>query len=316
MPLDLLDRRLLFVTGKGGVGKTTVAAGLALLAAERGQRTLVCEVDAKGGMADFFEAGPTEFDPHEVQPRLFAMSMDTEESLKEYLKLQLKVPMLARVGPLARTFDFIADAAPGVKEILTVGKLCWEVRERHYDLVVVDAVATGHIVGQLAAPQGIRELVKVGMVRNQTDWMIDILADPRQTGAVIVSAPEEMPVNETIELAGRISGETDVDLAAVIVNRVLPELFGRNEEAIFDQLREPEHTEALAAAAGGDVGPILEGARLAVTLRRTRAGHLDRLRKGLPGDLPLLYLPYLFTRAQGLRATRQVAEALSQELGY
>jgi len=314
--LDLLDRRLLFVTGKGGVGKTTVAAGLALLAAERGKRTLVCEVDAKGGMAGFFEASATAFEPREVQPGLFAMSMDTEESLKEYLKLQLKVPMFARIGPLARTFDFIADAAPGVKEILTVGKLCWEVRERHYDLVVVDAVATGHIVGQLAAPQGINELVQVGLVRNQTGWMIDILADPRQTGAVIVSAPEEMPVNETIELAARISAETDVDLAAVIVNRVLPELFGRSEEVIFDTLREPQHAEALAAAVGGDVEPILEGARLAVTLRRTRAGHLDRLRKGLPGDLPLLYLPYLFTRAQGLRATHQVAEALSDELGY
>ncbi len=90
------------------------------------------------------------------------MAMNTEESLKEYLKLQLKVPLLARIGPLARSLDFVANAAPGVKEILTVGKLLWEVREDHYDLVVVDASATGHIVGQLAAPQAINELVKVG----------------------------------------------------------------------------------------------------------------------------------------------------------
>ena len=89
-----------------------------------------------------------------MQPRLFAMSMDTEESLKEYLQLQLKLPLVTRIGPLARTFDFVANAAPGVKEILTVGKFVWEVRERHYDLVVVDAVASGHIVGQLSAPQG------------------------------------------------------------------------------------------------------------------------------------------------------------------
>src|SRR3546814_5315066 len=93
------------------------------------------------------------------------MSMDTEESLKEYLRLQLKVPLVARIGPLARTFDFVANAAPGVKEILTVGKLLWEVREEHYDLVVVDAVASGHITGQLAAPQAIQQLVQVGMVR-------------------------------------------------------------------------------------------------------------------------------------------------------
>lgn len=97
------------------------------------------------------------------------MSMNTEESLKGGLSLQLKIPFIARIGPLARTFDFIANAAPGVKEILTIGKLAWEVRERHYDLVVVDSVATGHIVGQLAtAPQAINELVQVGLVRNQT----------------------------------------------------------------------------------------------------------------------------------------------------
>ena len=171
-----------------------------------------------------------------MSPGLFAMSMDTEESLKEYLSLQLKIPLVARLGPLARTFDFVANAAPGVKEILTIGKFLWEVRERSYDLVVVDAVATGHITGQLAAPQAIQELVQVGMVRDQTGWMLDILGDPAQTGVVIVAAPEEMPVNETLELADRLAEETVVDLAAVVANRVLPELFGRGEEEVFDQL--------------------------------------------------------------------------------
>jgi anion-transporting ArsA/GET3 family ATPase len=310
----LLDRRLLFVTGKGGVGKSTIAAALGLLAAEQGKRTLVCEVDAKGNLADFFEAGDTSFTAREVHPNLWAMSMDTEESLKEYLSLQLKIPLLARIGPLARTFDFIAAAAPGVKEILTVGKLAYEVREQHYDLVVVDAVASGHIVGQLTAPQSINELVQVGMVRNQTQWMLDILTDPLRTGVVIVSAPEEMPVTETIELADRLGTETDVDLAAVVVNRVLPELFTEREEALFDALRTPAHVDALSTAAGGDVSPILDAAELAVTLRRTRAEHLATLRNALDPTLPLVYVPYLFTRSHGARATRQVAELLAEEL--
>ncbi|MGI8754415.1 MAG: ArsA family ATPase [Acidimicrobiales bacterium] len=312
--IPLLDRKLLFVTGKGGVGKTTIAASLGLLAAEQGKRTLVCEVDAKGNLADFYEAGEVAFTARQLQRNLWAMSMDTEESLKEYLSLQLRLPLLAKIGPLARTFDFVANAAPGVKEILTVGKLTWEVRKRHYDLVVVDSVASGHIIGQLTAPQGINELVQVGMVRNQTQWMLDILNDPAQTGVVIASAPEEMPVAETIELAERLHRETRVDLAAVVVNRVLPELFTEREEAIFDRLREPARVAALAKAVGGDVTPVFDAAELAVTLRRTRAGHLATLRDALDPRLPMLYVPYLFTRTHGARATRRVAELLAEEL--
>ncbi len=318
---SILDRKLLFVTGKGGVGKTTVAAAIGALAADHGLRTLVCEVDAKGNLADFFETEETGFTPTEVTAegtpgQLFVMSMNTEQSLKEYLSLQLKVPVLAKIGPLARTLDFVANAAPGVKEILTVGKLTFEVREQNYDLVVVDASASGHIVGQLAAPDAIKELVQVGVVRDQTTWMMDILRDPAQTGVVIVAAPEEMPVQETIELAGRLADETVVDLAAVVVNRVLPELFNNREEAIFERLRAEGAVAALSEVVGGPSTPVLDAAELAVTLRRSRAGHLARLRDELPADLDLLYVPYLFQRTHGVRATKMIAGFLGDELGF
>jgi anion-transporting ArsA/GET3 family ATPase len=315
-PRGLLDHKLLFVTGKGGVGKTSVASALGLLAAEHGRRTLVCEVDAKGDLADFYGVGPLAFEPLEVRPKLFAMAMDTEASLKEYLKLQLKLPLVSRIGPLARTFDFIANAAPGVKEILTVGKLTYEVRERHFDLVVVDASATGHVVGQLASPVAINDLVKVGLVRNQTDWMIDILTDADTTGVVVVTAPEEMPVSETLELIQRLGDETDINVASVVVNRVLPELFSRGDEELFDQLRAPDALAALGERVGSGAGAVLDGADLAVSLRRGRVPHLSRLRDGLPAGLPVLYLPYLFTRSHGVRATARIAESLGEELGF
>jgi anion-transporting ArsA/GET3 family ATPase len=243
------------------------------------------------------------------------MSMDTEASLREYLKLQLRIPVVGRIGPLAKAFDFVATAAPGVREILTVGKFCWEVKERHYDLVVVDAPASGHIVGQLAAPQAINDLVKVGLIRSQTDWMLEILSDPRQTGLVAVCTPEEMPVSETLELEKRVREETTVRMSAVVVNRVLPELFGQREEEIFEELRAPETEAVLSERAGGSVAPVLEAARLAVTLRRTRSAHLQRLQAGLPEGMPVLLLPYLFVRSFGVRTTRQVAHALGEELG-
>src|SRR5205823_9417448 len=124
------------------------------------------DVEGKGDLATLFEHAPVGFSPVQVHPGVLAMSMDTEASLQEYLRLNLKVPVLGRLGPLARVLDFVATAAPGVKEILTVGKICWEVRESiegraDWDLVVVDAAATGHIIGQLDAPRAIQEPVSV-----------------------------------------------------------------------------------------------------------------------------------------------------------
>jgi anion-transporting ArsA/GET3 family ATPase len=314
----LLDRRLLFVTGKGGVGKSTVSAGLALLAADHGKRVLVVEVDAKGAITDKFEQRPVGFEPREVHPGVCAMSMDTEASLREYLKLNLRVPVLGRLGPVARVLDFVATAAPGVKEVLTIGKVCWEVREAlegraPWDLVVVDAAATGHVVAQLGAPEAIRELVSVGPVRSQTQWMSDILDDPQITALNVVATPEEMPVNETIDLVGQVRERLDVPLGAVVVNRVLPELFTHADEDAFEALRGPAAADVLAARAGSGVTAVLDGARLAVNLRRTRATHLSRLRESV--DLPMLYLPYLFSRTHGSRETRMVADALGAELG-
>jgi len=315
---DLLGRRLLFFTGKGGVGKSTVTAATALLAADRGQRVLVVEADAKGAIPGHFEQPTVGFQPREVYPGVCAMAMRTEDSLKEYLRLNLRVPVLGRLGPLARVLDFVATAAPGVKEILTVGKVCWEVRESiegraDWDLVVVDAAATGHIIGQLDAPRAIQELVSVGMVREQTDWMVELLSDASITGLNVVATPEEMPVNETIELVERARAELSVPLGAVVVNRVLPELFTHADEEAFEALRSDEAGGVLTARIGSGSTAVLDAARLAVSLRRTRATHLAELRQAV--DLPMLYLPYLFVRDQGLRVTKMVADSLAQELG-
>jgi anion-transporting ArsA/GET3 family ATPase len=314
---ELLSYKLLFVTGKGGVGKTTVAAALALLASEQGRRTLVCEVEPKGDLARAYECGPTPFSGRHVSDDLVAMSMDTEASLREYLRVVARVPTIGHIGPVARAFDFVATAAPGIREILTVGKLCFEVREGHYDLVVVDASSTGSVVGQLAAPSGINELIRVGLVRSQTDWILEILGDPSRTGAVLVTTPEEMPVAEAVDLAGRLSKETPVHLACVVANRVLPELFGRSEERIFNELGRPATLGLLAGELGSSrelVEDVLAAARLAVTVRRDGVAHLERLRAEIAPEVPLLYVPYLFARAHGLRAIRQVSRALSEEL--
>jgi anion-transporting ArsA/GET3 family ATPase len=314
---SLLDRRLLFFTGKGGVGKSTVTAATALLAADQGKRVLLVEVDAKNNLTALFEHAPVGFEPRQVHPGVFAMQMDTEASLREYLKVQARVPVFGRIGPMARAFDFVATAAPGVKEILTVGKICWELRESlqgraDWDLIVVDAAATGHVISQLDAPGAIQELVAVGPIRNQTGWMVELLSDPALTALNVVTSPEEMPVNETIELVARAREQLNVPLGVVIVNRVLPELFTHADDDVFDAIRAPAASAILEDHAGSGATAVVDAARLAVSMRRSRSVHLGELRDAV--DLPLLLLPYLFVRDHGLRVTRMVAEALGQEL--
>jgi anion-transporting ArsA/GET3 family ATPase len=316
--MSLLDRQLLFVTGKGGVGKTTIAAAIAQLAARQGRRTLVCEMDAKGSLASAFDCAPFPYRPREIDTGLFGMAMNTEDSLREYLKLFIRIPFVGRLGPLARTFDFVADAAPGVKEILAIGKLCYEVRERNYDLVVVDAEASGHIVSQIGAPRVISELVQVGLVREQTKWMLEILDDPARTGLIAVTTAEEMPVNETIDLMMRVGQQTQVDVAALIVNRVLPALFTTREAEVFDRLCEADPQGVLIDALGIHVATVFEGARLNEVRRRGGAAHLELMRAGIANTVaataPMLFVPELFTRAAGRRVVNLVATALADEL--
>jgi anion-transporting ArsA/GET3 family ATPase len=312
----LLDRRLLFVTGKGGVGKTAIAAALASLGAESGKRTLLCEMEPRGDLSAAFECGDTTYEPKQVLPGLFVMTMNTEAALREYLRLTLHIPVAGRLTPLAEAFDFVASAAPGVREILTIGKLFYEVYGGEYDLVVVDAAATGHIVGHLATPVALGELVKRGLVAEQARSMAAVLDDPTVTGIVVVTTPEEMPVAEAIELVGRLGAETGTHVAAIVANRVLPELFARSEEDAFASLLARSGAAAGGtSAAAAPLRTVLEGVDLVVRRRRASARHLENLRAGIPPELPVLFVPLLFGRVHGPRAVQLIARALSDELG-
>ena len=200
-------------------------------AAHEGKRTLLVEMDAKGSIGSVFGVPDVGYDPVPVAPNLSVMTMQTEQSLREYLRIHLRIPLATKIGPLASTFDFVADAAPGVREVLAVGKVCWEVKENHFDLVVVDAEASGHVVAQISSPRTIRSLVPRGPLRDQTGWMLDILDDPAQCGVVVVTTAEELPVTETVSLVTRLRTETRTQVAGIIVNAVEPRP-GRDTELL------------------------------------------------------------------------------------
>jgi anion-transporting ArsA/GET3 family ATPase len=229
-----------------------VACAVALRAAREGKRTLLVEMDAKGSVAAALGIPPAGYEPAPARENLWVMSMDTENSLREYLRIHLRIPFVTRLGPLAATFDFVADAAPGVREVLAVGKVCWEVREGNYDLVVVDAEASGHVVAQISSPRTIKSLVPRGPLRDQTAWMLDILDDPERTGVLVVTTAEELPVTETVALAARLRAETRTDVVWVVANALEPGVGAGASVLAADPWFSglcPEHARSAAASA-------------------------------------------------------------------
>jgi anion-transporting ArsA/GET3 family ATPase len=316
--LEVLDRaRLILVTGKGGTGKTTVAAGIAVAAGLRGRRTLVAEVEGRQGLAGLF--GRRELDHQEapVGERLHALAIDPEESLREYLARYGFAP-LARLLTWANLNRFITAAAPGLGDVLLVGKV-WEAATRRtptgvaYDLVVLDAPPTGRVVPFLRAPQTVAELARVGPIRNQADRVRDLLDDPDRTAVVLTCLPEELPVTETIEGAASLRA-AGLPVAAVVANRVTPDRLGGRAGRLAALARDPAPLAAAAAAAGAE----LDGPALATLLREARGRQrqvrrerrlLKELRAGLDG-LPVVELPFLAGGVGGPDLVRALADQL------
>jgi anion-transporting ArsA/GET3 family ATPase len=308
----LLAKDLIVVTGKGGTGKTTVAGAIALAAARRGQRVVVAEVAARDDLARALAgAGAEPFDEREVRPGLHHVSVDPEYAMEEYLVDQLPSKALAAVLVRSRMFTYLAAATPGLRELLTMGKV-WELAQptrrtpnaSPYDLVVLDAPATGHGLALLDAPRTFADAARVGPIARQGRTIQQMLTDPSRTGVVAVTTPEELPVNETLALRDGLRDGVGLELDAVVLNAVLP-----------DRLSSPEARElagALAAApAGGARRRALHVAGHHHRRRRAQQAQTRRLRTALDGGAPVLTLPFLFTAELGAADLDALSERLA-----
>lgn len=295
----LLDRRLLLVTGKGGVGKSTVAAALALRLASAGLRTLLCEVNADrrlGRMLGHPEVGP-EVTP--VEANLAMVDLEPDASMREYVLSKIPSQRVYRAVFENRLVRYFLRFIPALAETVMLGKVMWHLRQwpdapGGFDRIVLDLPATGHALTLLGVPHSLVSALPSGPMSTEADWMLELLTDPVITSTVLVSLPEELPVNETLELAQALRSRLKVRIGAVVLNQSVQSRFGPGNLAALSG--RPGLT-ALAQAYEEDA-------------RRTE-GSVERLRAI---DAPLVQLPRLVSPALGRAELEALGDVLAEGL--
>jgi anion-transporting ArsA/GET3 family ATPase len=304
----LQDVELAFVTGKGGVGKSTVALATALAAARDGRRVVLCEVAGQARAPRLYGAdAPRPGRELQLDDGLWATTIDPVVALEEWAGRQIGSRRLVGLLTHSNAFSAFVNAAPGARELVAITK-AWELGRRErwvkglsgYDLVVLDAPASGHGVGLLRTPCTFAEIARVGPIASQARKVLELLEDPSRSAVVAVALPAELSVSETLDLEQRVAGAVGRPLDAVVVNGVLPRRFSAAEVGRLSS-RDGAIAPAVAAAARRQHGQA-----------SAQQGQLRRLRRHSAAHVTTL--PYVAAPQLGLAEVRTLADALAQRL--
>lgn len=312
----LFRRRLLVVAGKGGVGKTTVACALALEAGHLGLRTLLCEVDGVSRAAQLLGVPAAAVgEVVEARPSVFLMAVEGRAALAEYLQMVVPVRRLINAVLNSRIYQYFVAAAPGLKELMTMGKIWYEAervdedtRRRLWDIVIMDAPATGHSLQYLRMPAAARDAFGAGLVKREAQRVVDLLTDPRRTAVSLVTTPEEIPVNETVSMYRQLRDELDMPTGVLFVNRI-------HRSDFADETIERLITEADQSEEGRVREALLEvAARARQEAGWTRLNNRHRARLGRQIDMPTVEIPDLMAEEFGLNELKQVVACIGPRL--
>lgn len=309
------SRRLLFITGKGGVGKTSITAAMALALAARGKRVLAATCGAHERLSAMFGVAPLDHEIREVAGGVWAVRIEPEHAMEEYGVLVLKVRALARAVFDNKYTHTFFRAVPGLYEWAMLGKAWYHTTEKHadgghrFDVVLFDAPSTGHGLDMLRVPRVILDIVPPGILRRDAERAWEMLTDPAQSGVVVVSLAGDMPTTESIELIDAVQKELQLPLACGVINAVDQPLFTpeQRERLVEDESRlEP---------GAFDVDDQAEAALVAAAVRaqreRRQALNVARLAARL-SESPMV-LPKLLDGAGTPEGTAELARVLNGE---
>jgi len=310
---SLLERRLVVLTGKGGVGKSVVGGALALAARERGKRVLLVEVAAPLEAARRLGGKPSRGREVEAMPGLFTLNLDPQDAMDEYVRHVVKIDLVARRILANQIYHRFFAAAPGLKELMVLGKIMVleEGRQRLsrqplYDLIVVDAPATGHGLAYLKVPLAASRAIPVGPIGHNARRILQLFRDPERTALVIVAAPEEMAVVEAVELHRAAEAEVEIEPQAVVLNGCHERRFSDADEAEVLRLARSDVSGDLEP--GVQLQAAVRAARRQIRRRKLTRFYRERLAKAL--DTRLVSLPFLFRESIGVAELRTLASAL------
>ncbi|MAY80529.1 MAG: hypothetical protein CL930_07060 [Deltaproteobacteria bacterium] len=309
--MKILDKKILIVTGKGGTGKTTTAAAIGLWAARRGKNTLLVECNGASHLCPLFRRSSAGYSPVSVHPGLSIMSITSEEAIEDYIVQQIKIRKLYSLVFRNRIMSPFMDAVPGLHDAVHLGKVFDLSRETNktgqpvWDLIVVDAPATGHGLSMLASPRSMMELTRKGPIFQGVKQVHDVISDPTKTGIILTCLPEEMPVSETQDLFEKLGPQNRLVLACVL-NEITPAVLPDEIDwsVVRPQLMESEHPEIHKAA------DLTERWSM-------RIEDQERARTSLKSTLgtPVVDLPFLFDRSLAFSELQVLSQALETAMG-
>ncbi|RJO66719.1 MAG: ATPase [Myxococcales bacterium] len=309
---DILDKRLLIVMGKGGVGKSLAAAALAKLALKRGKTVLLVQINTKDKIAGYLGCEAADETLKEVMPGLFAVNIRPESAMKEYALLQVRLELIYKLVFENRAVRYFLRAVPALNDLVVMGKIFYHVAQTdeasdrpRYDLVIVDAPPTGHGLFLLRLPQVMSSVVSTGPIHREALAMLERLRDPDHTAINLVAIPEEMPVSETAEMYETIHRDYRMPLGALFVNAVFPRLFEPDDEGRLERLGRLLKDDP-------EAGELMRVARTATARRQMSERFIRELTRRVP--LPQVQIPYFFTDRFDEATTERVATIIEAGL--